>query len=198
MGAFLLYRSDASINMNDAKSVFLLKGFGVPKHVDLGHWHLLHYKKISLDVENFIIKGDCALFSCGTVVYRGLGYRDSLKLLLKDFQRNAVDQEDLIGHFCLLFWNGSHFVVLTDRMNTLHVFVNQERTCFSSSFLAMLSASPKPLPFSLSVQKASKISGGVGSRGKLAPISSLRLPQQNGWLRRGRSPGAARVGELPP
>ncbi|MCD4832134.1 MAG: hypothetical protein K8R02_10100 [Anaerohalosphaeraceae bacterium] len=146
MGAFFLYKSDSSVDVNEAKCLFHRKGFAAPKVVELGDWHLLQYKKILLNVENYIIENNCALFCCGTVIYHGLSYHDSLRRLLRDFQNNSINQSEVIGHFCLLFWDGSRLTVLTDQMNTFHIFVNDETTYFSSSFLAMLSASPKPLP----------------------------------------------------
>ena len=147
MGAFFLHQTNASLDLEAAKEIFHRKGFAAPASFDLGNWRLFAYKKILLDnVENFIIDNDQSIFCCGTVIYYGLSYRDSLKRLLKDFQKNSVNQSELIGHFCLLYWNGSELKVLTDQMNTLHIFVNEETTCLSSSFLAMLSASPKPLP----------------------------------------------------
>jgi len=57
-----------------------------------------------------------------------------------------VNQSELIGHFCILYWNGSELKALTDVLNTYHVYTNDDATCFSSSFLGILSASPKPLP----------------------------------------------------
>lgn len=145
MGAFFLQRLESPPNSQEAREIFRRKGFGEPKTFELGHWRLYLYRKIVLDVENFVTRENCFLCCIGTVVYRGKGYRDSLVTLLRDFQAGQVCQEELIGHFCVLFWDGERLTALTDHLNTLHVFVNEERTCFSSSFLALLASSPNPL-----------------------------------------------------
>ena len=147
MGAFILYKTKVDLDIKCAKDLFQRKGFAEPKSVNLGKWRLLQYQKIFLvDVENFIIDNSQMIFCCGTVIYYGLSYRDSLKRLLKDFQSGSVNQSELIGHFCLLYWNGLKLIALTDTLNTFHVFVNDDISCFSSSFLGILCASPRPLP----------------------------------------------------
>ena len=147
MGAFLLYQKSASLCVEDARLVFGKKGFSAPAEFALGRWTLLQYGKMLASPENHVAgAGGTSLHACGTVVYRGLGCRDSLHRLLADFQAGQVDQEQLLGSFCLLFWNGRYVSVLLDRSRTLHVFGNEDRTCLSSSFLAALSASPRARP----------------------------------------------------
>lgn len=143
MGAFFLYRSVSDIQVNEAESIFSRKGFASPHRAVLGDWRLLTYRKILLKVvDNYVVDGGHSLFACGTVVYHGLSYRESLQRLLQDFKHNKVNQNELIGHFCLLYWNGDALSVLTDQLNTFHIFSNDAVNCLSSSFLAMLTASP--------------------------------------------------------
>ena len=147
MGAFLLYKKSASLCVDDARRVFGKKGFPAPAEFDLGRWTLLQYGKMLASPENHVAGASgTSLHACGTVVYRGLGYRDSLHRLLADFQVGQVDQEQLLGSFCLLFWDGRSISILMDRSRTLHVFSDEDRTCISSSFLAILSASPHARP----------------------------------------------------
>lgn len=147
MGAFLLFKKPALLCVNDARLIFGKKGFSAPSEFDLGRWTLLQYGKILPSPKNHITGADgTSLHACGTVVYRGLGYRDSLHRLLTDFRDGQVDQEQLLGGFCLLYWDGRSISILMDRSRTFHVFGNEERTCLSSSFLAVLSASPIARP----------------------------------------------------
>lgn len=147
MGAFFIFKTNDTFDLKAVDELFSHKGFAAPNSYNLGKWRLIQYRKILLnDVENFIFDDEHAVFCCGTAIYYGLSYRDSLRRLLSDFQNNSVNQSELIGHFCLLYWNNSELEVLTDQMNTFHVFVNDEVSCLSSSFLAMLSASPRSLP----------------------------------------------------
>lgn len=146
MGGFLLKRTSLQESAGGERQVFERKGFSSPARFLLGEWELLLYRKILLEEDNFVQNGTHKLFCCGTLIYFGLGYRDSLNRLLSDFQHREIDQSELIGHFCVFYWNGKSLKILTDRLNTFHVFVNNERSIFSSSFLSLLAASPEPLP----------------------------------------------------
>lgn len=141
MGAFFLYRRDVDISLEEAHVVFLKKGLGAPYRFELGEWSLLLFRKMLVDAANFVTRVDKkGVFCCGTVAYRGLGYHDSLEQLLADFLDQRLDQAKMLGNFCLLFWDGREITILTDQQNAQHVFMNAERTCLSSSFLAVLSA----------------------------------------------------------
>jgi hypothetical protein len=145
MGAFFLYRRDANLSLEEAQAVFLKKGLGTPYRFELGEWSLLLFRKMLVDVENSATRADGKrVFCCGTVSYQGLGYRDSLERLLSDFLDKRLAQERALGNFCLLFWDGRAISLLTDRQNAQHVFMNDERTCLSSSFLAVLAARRAP------------------------------------------------------
>jgi hypothetical protein len=127
--------------------MFEIKGFNDRVQFNLGNWKLWLYRKQLINVHNYYKAEDgWAVFCCGTVVYRSLGYSDSLERLLCDFRKNLLDQDELIGHFCLLFWDGRQLTMLTDRLNIQHVFTNKNLSCLSSSFLAVLVACPHPLP----------------------------------------------------
>ena len=146
MGAFFLYRVDSKLLLDDASRVFECKGFGQRRQFELKDWVLWHYPKQLVDTPNYSVEEDgSAVFCYGTVVYRRLGYEPSLKRLLHDFRQDRLELDELLGNFCLLFWDGRVLSLLTDRLNVQHVFFNEERTCFSSSLLAVLAASPRPL-----------------------------------------------------
>jgi len=147
MGAFFLHKKHSNLLLEETGKIFIRKGFSEPKTIALGDWVLWIYRKQALDVDNlYIAKDGLSVFCCGTVVYRRLGYRDSLRRVLDDFREKRLDQNELLGNFCLLFWDGRNIAILTDRLNVQHLFFNESRTCLSSSFLAVLAASPNPLP----------------------------------------------------
>ena len=147
MGAIFLFRKGAKPDMSSVRAVFQNKGFSAPAEFIFGAWTLLQYGKILPFQINHTEEGDeTSLHACGTLIYKGLGYQDSLQQLLTDFRKGQLDQEQLLGSFCLLFWDGRVISVLMDRSRTLHVFSDETKTCISSSFLAVLAASPKPLP----------------------------------------------------
>jgi len=144
MGGMFLFRKTAAIDLDAVESVFQRKGLSRAQQFELGHWGLTLYPKIAVEDPNYYSneKG-LSVFCCGTVVYRGLGYRDSLRRLLYDFEKEYLDPEELIGNFALLFWDGRHLSLVTDRLNAQHLFSDKERSCVSSSFLAILAANPR-------------------------------------------------------
>jgi len=146
MGAFFLYRDESELDLDDARTLFERKGFAPARELALGSWRLWLYRKMLVPLDNYFSDDEgWSVFACGTVVYRSLGYRDSLKRLLADFRANRLDQEELIGGFCLLFWDGRKISILRDRSRIYKVFGDDARSCLSSSFLAMVEVSPLPL-----------------------------------------------------
>jgi hypothetical protein len=147
MGAFFLYKKGSDLLLDESKKIFKRKGFTPPKIFGLGEWELWLYRKQVVGDDNFFIADDgISIFCTGTVVYRSHGYKMSLNQLIDDFRENRLDQDELIGNFCLIFWDGIKVSLLTDRLNVQHIFCNEYRTCISSSFLALLAASPHSLP----------------------------------------------------
>ena len=147
MGAFFLFKKNTNLLFDDVAQVFNRKGFSDPDEFELGNWKLWLYRKQLISTPNFHIEEDgYTIFCCGTVIYRGLGYQDTLKRLLTDYRERHLDQDELLGNFILFFWNGKKLTALTDRLNVQHVFFNDNKSCFSSSFLALLMASPYSLP----------------------------------------------------
>lgn len=142
MGAFFLYRSDSAVLAKGAQQVFLRKGFAAPKQFTIGGWVLLTYRKMLVEDDNFLATPDgFAIFACGTVVYRSLGYHDTLEQLLDDFRTGKLERNQLLGNFVLLFWDGRCLFLLTDAVNAQRVFVHESGCCLSSSFLAILASS---------------------------------------------------------
>jgi asparagine synthase (glutamine-hydrolysing) len=160
MGAFFLYHHSAAVSLGEARQVFRRKGFSEPCQFTLGAWTLLSYGKMLVAADNFVRgHGGSSVHICGTVVYRGLGYRASLERLLADLLGKRLDQDELIGNFCLLFWDGHKLWLLTDRLNAQHLFANEARTCLSTSFLAVLAGSPVSLQLN-SVALLEKLASG--------------------------------------
>jgi len=147
MGAFFLHKPNSNLLLSDARTIFKRKGFSEPKQFSLGDWTLWTYRKQLVNENNYFISEDgMAVFSCGTVVYKGLSYKSTLKCLIEDFRDKRIEQDELIGNFCLIFWDTKQISVLTDRLNIQKIFFNENRSCISSSFLSVLAASPIPLP----------------------------------------------------
>ena len=139
MGAFFLYKNNADIDSHAVESVFRKKGFQNPKIFNLNGITLWLYKKQLIDVDNYIVKADgSALFATGTIIYKGLSYRESLRNILEDHLGGKLDYEELLGNYCLIFYDGRKIKILTDRLCSYHLFIDTNKTRISSSFLALM------------------------------------------------------------
>jgi hypothetical protein len=145
MGAFFLYDRNAVLDIVSLKKVFQEKGFSAPRLFDIGASSLLLYQKQLVDEPNYIESDGCALFVIGTVIYQGRDYNETKLSLLKDFQNDSVDKDDLQGNYCLLFYDGKKVTLLNDAMNVQHLFTNKAQQFITSSFLAAMAAVPEKL-----------------------------------------------------
>jgi hypothetical protein len=145
MGAFFLFRSERSLDVRGARKVFDDKGFSPPVEFQLADRTLLLYRKMAMGTDNFCSDdAGATVFCCGTIAYRGLGYRASLARLLADFRAESIDRERLQGNFCVWFWDGRSITLMADAQNAQHVFIDESGDVLSSSFLAVVASSPAP------------------------------------------------------
>jgi hypothetical protein len=144
MGAFFVYKTQAPINLDKAETLFRAKGFTSPAVHVFGPWTLLHYCKQLMPHKSLsVCQAGASLFAAGTFAYKGHGLQKTLETVLADFLAGQLDQEKLVGAYCLLVCTKDGITFLTDRMNLLHVFTNEDNTVFSSSFAAVLKAGPQ-------------------------------------------------------
>jgi hypothetical protein len=146
MGAFYLYSKKAPVLIERARDVFIRQGFANPREFDLGDSRILLYEKQIAQDDNMVKDDQGALYVVGTPVYRGLGYRDSLKRLLGDLNTDRLDINELRGAYCLIHHRDNQLKLYVDPMGLYHVFFDESRQAISSSHLAMLAAAPKRLP----------------------------------------------------
>jgi len=146
MGAFFLYKNrDQEIDIQAAKAVFEKKGFAAPAVFNLGQFTLLLYRKqLVADANYLTLEDGSAIYATGTVVYKGLSYRDTLRTLLEDFRQDQLDRDALLGNFCLIFFRNGQISVLTDRLGAHHIFMDKGQIRLSTSFLALLASFTRP------------------------------------------------------
>lgn len=145
MGAFFLFDKKAKLQVNDVEVVFKKKGFQSPKIFDLGDSILLLYRKQLIDEDNYITDGMHDLFITGTIVYKGKNYTETKQELLNNIINNTLDKDEIIGNYCLIYFDGIKITLMNDSMNVYHLFTNQSNEFISSSFLAAMAAQPDKL-----------------------------------------------------
>jgi len=144
MGAFFIYRTETSINRSAVTALFKAKGFSDPSTYVFGNWTLWHYRKQLLGQEMLaVVTPEDALFAAGTFAYKGLGLQKSLEAVRADYHDGHLDRDRLVGAYCFLLCRQTGIEFLTDPMGLFHVFTNEDNTVFSSSFAAVLKASPQ-------------------------------------------------------
>ena len=147
MGAFFLFSDSEATDLEPALGVFHKKGFAAPEVFRLGWGTLWLFRKQLISEPNYVVCDDgSAVYSTGTPVYRGLSYRDTLRELLDDFRKGRLDMSSLVGNYCLIFDLEGRTSVLIDRLCVHHVFMDDARTRFSTSFLALLASFKHPQP----------------------------------------------------
>ncbi len=145
MGAFVLYKKNTNIDLVELKKGFDERKFSEPFSFELGNFNLLLYKKILVNTFNFSSQGSNSVFVTGTLVYKQRSYSESLTLLLEDEINARLDQNQIIGHFTIIFFINGNLSVIKDRANSYNVFYDVDKTILSSSFLAIANACTKKL-----------------------------------------------------
>jgi hypothetical protein len=141
MGAFVLFHGSRALGTARARAVFRRKGFPDPTEFSLGASRLLLFPKQRAPVRNwFESESGYKLFCTGTPIYKGLGYADGMKELLRDWESGSVIREELVGFYCLLFFDGFRVSLATDPSGLYHVFSNADGTVISNSLQAVLVA----------------------------------------------------------
>jgi len=143
MGAFFLYRTDAAINLLAVEELFRAKGFSGHSAHKGQTWTLWHFRKqLMPDAACTAMCGDVTAYALGAFSYQGLGIQGSLDALLRAHQEGPINAQALVGGLCLLICKPGRITIVTDPLNLIHVFGNENQTVFSSSFAAVLKAGP--------------------------------------------------------
>jgi hypothetical protein len=144
MGAFFLFDKDINLSLNRILNTFQKKGFQKgPAIFDLGEKILILYQKQSIDVENYLIIGDTAVFAVGTFVYKGLSYKDSLQEILIDFQKKNILFDKFKGNYFLILKEGIDLYFIQDKFSAYSVYKTTDLKVISSSFLSIFLSSLK-------------------------------------------------------
>ena len=140
MGAILLCNNNKNIVVEKALLLFKEKGFSDPVCYECGQWHVYAMPKIIGVYENHLSYQGNVIVSVGTPVYKKLDYHDSLHQLLIDYSNDELQLEELYGQYTIVFCRGEKVSILTDPMQTKHLFVDSGKGIISSSFLAVVCA----------------------------------------------------------
>ena len=145
MGAFILFdqKQKKELDQEAVRSVFAEKGFADPLVVSLGDSVLHLYRKQLADAVNYYTAGEQSVYAIGTVVYKGLGFRDTLKELLNDYINHAIEYDRIIGSYCVLFYADGQIRILNDALNVCELFTDTKGRFITSSFLAAANAAGK-------------------------------------------------------
>lgn len=143
MGAFFLYRTDATVNLMAVEALFRAKGFAGHTTHQGRTWTLWHFRKqLMSDMAFIAVCGDATAYGLGSFSYQGHGIQGSLAAILRAHQEGTINERVLVGGLCALICKPGRITIVTDPLNLIHVFGNAKQTVFSSSFAAVLKAGP--------------------------------------------------------
>ena len=129
MGAFFLTKTGDTLCREQVKDLFQKKGFSSPSEFSLGPWTLWLWPKQLVNIPNWLDCGEEGrVFAVGSPCYRGLGYHDGLRALLRDAREKSIRFEELQGSFVLIFHYDGATRLLVDELNV--GAVGRTRTCW--------------------------------------------------------------------
>lgn len=139
MAAFLLYNQQVTINENEFIQHFHnidIKSFA---EFSLGSYKLLLFRKHFIEENNYCETDNYKVFVVGSFVYKNLNYTDSLKSLLSDYIKNAIDFSELIGIYTLIFFNQDKLKIdiVVDPMLSKNIYFDSSEFILSSHFLPL-------------------------------------------------------------
>lgn len=142
MGAFFLNR-DSNVDVQRKDAIFSKLGFRAKKSFKLGIYQLDLYEKQLLQLENFIESDVSSIFVCGSIVYKGLGYRESLRALLEDYDNRQINHRLLYGNYVIFFYNNAtnQLGLLIDPLFIKNCYFDADNGLISSHFLAIVQSS---------------------------------------------------------
>jgi hypothetical protein len=140
MGAFFLHHKSSSLSSRQLDEIYEKKGFIHPAIFTLGDYHLRLYPKQLIGIPNFYSDGTKSVYACGSLFYKGLGYVNSLKTLLKDHFADNIDPMELYGNYVLLFYDEIRRKInfFIDPACIKNVYYSETDKVISSDFLAIL------------------------------------------------------------
>lgn len=144
MAGFFLSHKNAEATREKVIDTFKVTGVNAYRIYDLNSWELILFEKTKpLSANYFEDDRKRTTFICGTLIYKNYSLEESLKKLHFDYYNNKIDYNDLLGNFCIIFWNGKNFKIFRDKLKVQHVFQREDGLCISSSFLAILKSANK-------------------------------------------------------
>jgi len=145
MGAFFLYHKETEISRSKVEELYKKKGFCETQSFQIGEYYLMLYKKQLVGNDNFYKDGSNYIFVCGSLFYKGLGYKKSLESLLSDFTNNCINSPELYGNYVILYYNGEQKELLfcIDPAFIKNVYFDINKKIISSDFLALIETSPE-------------------------------------------------------
>ncbi len=151
MGAFFLVTCDDPAERTRLAGLvhgsLSQQGFVSPVHIE--HRNTAGAVYGTLDGQPATVAGEtdtARSFCSGTLIYRGATGASALQSLHDDLTDGEPDWPRLHGSFCAVINKHDRLTLFTDRVGTYRVYLSQDGSVISSSFLAVLAATPQATP----------------------------------------------------
>jgi hypothetical protein len=127
----------------------------------LGDYDLFLFKKDPNLPDNFVEEEGFFIGAFGTPVYKKLSYKSGLEEILKDEISGTLSQENILGHYYLILWDGKVLKILTDGSGILKTYYDLSGRCFSSSFMIITKVYGSKLTLNKQAISENIITGGI-------------------------------------
>ncbi|WP_163834591.1 asparagine synthetase B family protein [Spartinivicinus ruber] len=146
MGAFALIKESAFSFIEPVSQSLQQQGFQRPIQLTRPGFQLFICPKQVNPISNYYENshGDFCV-SVGTLMYQGLHGEPALRSLLDDFNQRPIPHNRFYGTYCILIYKAGRLFCFTDSLGLYKVYHNEEQTILSSSFLALITATSKPV-----------------------------------------------------
>lgn len=137
--AFLIFnKSSEQLAPEKALALFSEMGFGTAVRYETNQYQLYHFDKILVEKPLYKITDDAALFCTGTLIYKGLGFQESLDTLFDDLINDTIEEQEFQGHFGIVWIKEDQINIRTDAANVQNLFYDTDQQVVSSSMLALV------------------------------------------------------------
>lgn len=139
MGALTIIPTNQFLAQKNISAVLEQRGFITQKTVKNGPYKIVLYKKLLGRVSETALYGDNVLLVCGTLIYRGLGIKDSAYAFLRDITLGELNLEQALGGFIAVMLIEGRIKIYTDRYSILPLYYRTDQPIISTSFLSLAS-----------------------------------------------------------
>jgi len=140
MGSFFLYHRNSQIKKEAVDTIYSQMGFKNPFDMALGDYNLILYNKQKINDNNYYKLNGNWIFVTGSLIYKGLSYKHSIVILLRDFIESRIIAHEIFGNYTIIFFDEKRKLITfsIDPAFIKNVYFDPHRKIITTDFLALI------------------------------------------------------------